>query len=208
MAETKEYVRIKKAPCRSIWYADKIGSIFPSLGTWENAYKVDSPDRVLYIRKEDAELIITENRRPKNDERVLITEGISSSGDYKTGDICTVRSVVDIYSTITVKEHSNYVIAREYEVIVNSEVKKEDGTEHEASAENLFTEPMTEEVKQLRCKVADLIGENERLKEDRKKLVGMFVKSLALNASLMDDLMPEWRHFAKEELNDLEEALK
>ncbi|AWD87910.1 MULTISPECIES: hypothetical protein [Bacillus] len=62
MAETKEYVRIKKAPCRSIWYADKIGSIFPSLGTWENAYKVDSPDRALYIRKEDAELIVTEKR--------------------------------------------------------------------------------------------------------------------------------------------------
>ncbi|MGW7765526.1 hypothetical protein [Bacillus velezensis] len=132
MAETKKYVQIKKSPCRSIWYADKIGSIFPSLGTRENAYKVDSPDRALYIRKEDAELIITENRRPKTDERVLITEGLSSSGDYKTGDICTVRRVVDIYGTITVKEHSNFVIAREYEVIVNSEVKNEeaDGMEN------------------------------------------------------------------------------
>ncbi|MEK5156511.1 hypothetical protein MHH91_10715 [Bacillus sp. FSL K6-2819] len=126
MVETKEYVRIKKASYRSLWYADKIGRIFPSLGTWENAYKVDSPDRALYIRKEDAELIITENRRPKTDERVLITEGLSSSGDYKTGDICTVRRVVDIYGTITVKEHSNFVIAREYEVIVNSEVKNEE----------------------------------------------------------------------------------
>ncbi|QBG56538.1 hypothetical protein D2M30_2209 [Bacillus amyloliquefaciens] len=132
MAETKEYVWIKKATFRSIWYADKIGSIFPSLGTWENAYKVDSPDGALYIRKEDAELIITENRRPKTDERVLITEGISSSGDYKTGDICTVRRVVDICGTITVKEHSNFVIAKEYEVIVNSEVKNEeaDGMEN------------------------------------------------------------------------------
>ncbi|MED0754717.1 hypothetical protein [Bacillus amyloliquefaciens] len=129
MAETKKYVQIKKSPCRSIWYADKIGSIFPSLGTRENAYKVDSPDRALYIRKEDAELIITENRRPKTDERVLITEGLSSSGDYKTGDICTVRRVVDIYGTITVKEHSNFVIAREYEVIVNSEVKNEEADE-------------------------------------------------------------------------------
>ncbi|MEC1943259.1 hypothetical protein P9E64_19855, partial [Bacillus velezensis] len=97
MAETKEYVQIKKSPCRSIWYADKIGSIFPSLGTRENAYKVDSPDRALYIRKEDAELIITENRRPKVGERVLITEVLLSSGDYKIGDICTVRSVVDAY---------------------------------------------------------------------------------------------------------------
>ncbi|WP_047475459.1 hypothetical protein [Bacillus siamensis] len=126
MAETKEYVQIKKAPCRSIWYADKIGSIFPSLGTWENAYKVDSPDRALYIRKEDAELIITENRRPKVDERVLITEVLLSSSDYKIGDICTVRSVVDAYGTITVKENANCVLAREYEVIINSEVKNEE----------------------------------------------------------------------------------
>ncbi|MEL7734203.1 hypothetical protein AABB40_16030 [Bacillus velezensis] len=126
MAETKKYVRIKKASVDGVWYADKIGSIFPSLGTWENVYKVDSPDRALYIRKEDAELIITENRRPKVDERVLITEVLLSSGDYKVGDICTVRSVVDIYGTITVKEHSNCVLAREYEVIVNNEVKNEE----------------------------------------------------------------------------------
>ncbi len=40
----------------------------------------------------------------------------------------------------------------------------EDGADREISAEDLFTEPMTEEVKQLRCTVANLIGENERLK--------------------------------------------
>lgn len=40
----------------------------------------------------------------------------------------------------------------------------EDGTEREASAEDLFMEPLTEEVNRLRCAVADLIGENERLK--------------------------------------------
>ncbi|MBW7976854.1 hypothetical protein [Bacillus velezensis] len=40
----------------------------------------------------------------------------------------------------------------------------EDGADREISAEDLFTEPMTEEVKQLRCAVADLMGENERLK--------------------------------------------
>ncbi|MEC3668945.1 hypothetical protein ABEX89_08530 [Bacillus velezensis] len=43
-------------------------------------------------------------------------------------------------------------------------IVNEDGTEREASADDLFTEPMTEEVKQLRCAVADLMGENERLK--------------------------------------------
>ncbi|CAF1813770.1 hypothetical protein [Bacillus subtilis] len=54
-----------------------------------------------------------------------------SSGHYKIGDIYTVRSVVDIYGTITVKEHSNCVISREYEVIVD-EVKNEeaDGMEN------------------------------------------------------------------------------
>ncbi|MEC1270895.1 hypothetical protein P9C27_20900 [Bacillus vallismortis] len=67
---------------------------------------------------------------------------------------------------------------------------------------------MTEEVKELRCTVADLIGENERLKEDRKKLAGLFARSLALNISLMDDSMPDWRYFAKETLNELKEALK
>ncbi|QMI88361.1 hypothetical protein [Bacillus velezensis] len=133
MAETKKYVRVKKASVDGVWYEDKIG----------NVYEVDRENCVSILTKrgirglssvlrEDAELIITENRRPKTDERVLITEGISSSGDYKTGDICTVRRVVDIYGTITVKEHSNFVIAREYEVIVNSEVKNEeaDGMEN------------------------------------------------------------------------------
>ncbi|MEC1625492.1 hypothetical protein P9E08_08875 [Bacillus mojavensis] len=82
--KTKEYVRIKKAPYRSIWYADKIGRIFPSLGTWENAYKVDSPDRALYIRKEDAELIVTEKRKAAVGERVLVTN--AEQRLYKNGD--------------------------------------------------------------------------------------------------------------------------
>lgn len=55
---------------------------------------------------------------------------------------------------------------------------------------------MSEEVKELRCTVADLIGENKQLKEDRKKLAGLFVQSLALNITLMDETLPEWRYFA------------
>lgn len=163
MTETKKYARIKKASVEGAWYADKIGQIFEVVH--ENSItlltKCGGHHSVL---REDAELIVTEYRRPKVGERVLITYGITSSGDYKTGDICEVRSVVDIYGTITVKEHSNFVMAREYEVIVNSEVKNKDGADREISAEDLFTEPMTEEVKQLRCTVANLIGENERLK--------------------------------------------
>ncbi|MEC2354091.1 hypothetical protein P9H15_10330 [Bacillus velezensis] len=71
---------------------------------------------------------------------------------------------------------------------------------------NIFA--MSNELCRIRKELMDLSADNRKLKEDRKKLVGMLVKSFALNASLMDDLMPEWRHFAKEELDDLEEALK
>ncbi|MCA1214819.1 hypothetical protein LC728_10540 [Bacillus amyloliquefaciens] len=70
---------------------------------------------------------------------------------------------------------------------------------------NIFA--MSNELCRIRKELMDLSADNRKLKEDRKKLVGMLVKSFALNASLMDDLMPEWRHFAKE-LDDLEEALK
>ncbi|WP_342494131.1 hypothetical protein [Bacillus sp. FSL R5-0447] len=71
---------------------------------------------------------------------------------------------------------------------------------------NIFA--MSKELCRIRQELMDLSADNRRLKEDRQKLVGMLVKSFALNVSLMDDLMPEWRHFAKEELDDLEEALK
>lgn len=126
--ETKKYVRIIRNASK---YGDMTGQIFPLLGTWEDSYKIDGSDGVVYVRKKDVEVIVTENRRPKVDERVLITEVLLSSGYYKIGDIYTVLSVVDIYGTITVKEHSNCVISREYEVIVD-EVKKEeaDGMEN------------------------------------------------------------------------------
>ncbi|WES02205.1 hypothetical protein [Bacillus velezensis] len=126
MAETKKYVRIKKASYRSLWYADKIRRIFPSLGTWGNAYKVDSPDRALYIRKEDAQLIVTEKRPAKVGERVLITEAYAYTGcPYKNGDINNVKTA-DKHGHILVEEHSVSLIRREYEVIVNNEVENEE----------------------------------------------------------------------------------
>ncbi|WP_439197305.1 hypothetical protein [Bacillus velezensis] len=126
MAETKKYARIKKAPYEAAWYADKIGKVFEVELVGPTYLIRTGPNHLSAIRKEDAEIIVTEKRRPKVGERVLIMYGMTSSGDYKTGDICTVRSVVDIYGTITVREHRNYVIAREYEVIVNNEVKNEE----------------------------------------------------------------------------------
>ncbi|AWM47435.1 hypothetical protein [Bacillus amyloliquefaciens] len=133
MAETKKYVWIKKAKYESSWYVNKIGELFELTEDTGAFYDVSVPGSVRLVNVEDAELIVTENRRPKVGERVLITYGITSSGDYKTGDICTVRSVVDIYGTITVKEHSNYVIAREYEVIINNEVENEEADGMEKS---------------------------------------------------------------------------
>ncbi|MCY7910946.1 hypothetical protein MOB65_18975 [Bacillus inaquosorum] len=148
---TKEYVRILKAPYRSIWYANKIGRIFSSLGTWENAYKVDSPDRALYIRKEDVELIVTEKRKAAVGERVLVTNAITESGAYKTGDICTVWSVYP-HGVITVIEHRYYLVAEEYEVIVDSEVENEEADEMEngKTRYDLAVENVREAIEELR----------------------------------------------------------
>ncbi|MFN2748048.1 hypothetical protein ACINLE_06885 [Bacillus sp. z60-18] len=126
MAETKKYVRILKAPFRSIWYANQIGSVFPSLGTWENTYKVDSPDRALYIRKEDAELIVTEKRPAKVGERVLITDA-EDSQEYRNGEEYEVTDVH--YYIVSVKGRSLVLYNDEYEVIVNNEVKNEEADE-------------------------------------------------------------------------------
>ncbi|SLC06526.1 Uncharacterised protein [Mycobacteroides abscessus subsp. massiliense] len=125
MAETKKYVRILKAPCRSIWYADKIGSIFPSLGKWENAYKVDSPDRALYIRKEDVELIVTEKRPAKVGERVLLTAPTNTKGKHRVGDVFTVREFGETGVHVTEDEFMT-LWHKEYEVIVNNANKNEE----------------------------------------------------------------------------------
>ncbi|MCY7996691.1 hypothetical protein MOB30_12780 [Bacillus spizizenii] len=134
MSETKEYVQIKKAPYRSLWYADKIGRIFPSLGTWENAYKVDSPDRALYIRKEDAELIVTEKRPAKVGEHVLITKAVpTGKQSHKDGDIFIVKcNNTPAFGGVRTSGVSGFIGYREYEVIVNSKVKNEeaDGMEN------------------------------------------------------------------------------
>ncbi|MED0777562.1 hypothetical protein P4T08_18150 [Bacillus siamensis] len=122
MAETKKYVRIKRAKFLRNWYSAFIGKMYIVIGENDSEYIT----YVGNVLKEDAELLVTENRWPQVGERVLITEEITSSGDYKTGDICTVRSVVESCGAITVKEHANCVLAREYEVIVNNEVKNEE----------------------------------------------------------------------------------
>ncbi|MFL6977083.1 hypothetical protein R7M47_05410 [Bacillus inaquosorum] len=70
----------------------------------------------------------------------------------------------------------------------------EDGTKREATIEDLFPQPATEEVKRLRCAVADLIGENERLKSALK-----FIEREAVPSNVSLDLY-EINRIAKEAL--------
>ncbi|MED3511449.1 hypothetical protein [Bacillus velezensis] len=149
MAETKKYVRIIRNVSE---YGNKNDRIFPALGTWEDSYIIGSPDGVLYVRKKDAELIVTEKRPVKVGERVLITNAVPMGKQaYEAGDIFEAAITNSpVTGAVKVSGLPIFIDYKEYEVIVNNEVKNEDGTEHEASAENLFTEPMTEEVKRLR----------------------------------------------------------
>ncbi|MDP1503090.1 hypothetical protein RY279_06715 [Bacillus velezensis] len=127
MAETKKYARIKKASVDGVWYADKIG----------NVYEVDRENCVSILTKrgirglssvlrEDAELIVTEKRPAKVGERVLITAAYAYTGcPYKNGDINNVKTA-DKHGHVLVEEHSVSLLRREYEVIVNNEVKNEE----------------------------------------------------------------------------------
>ncbi|WP_440097366.1 hypothetical protein [Bacillus paralicheniformis] len=130
MTETKKYVRILKAKYASSWYADKIGEVF-EVEREANLYTVRRGDESLTaIRKEDAELIVTEKRPAKVGERVLITDKYGTSGEYKDGDILTADLCIG--HAITAKEVDLTIIFHsEYEVIVNNEVKNGEADEVE-----------------------------------------------------------------------------
>ncbi|MEK4547294.1 hypothetical protein NYE64_13500 [Bacillus sp. FSL L8-0173] len=129
MAETKKYVRIKKASVDGVWYADKIG----------NVYEVDRENCVSILTKrgirglssvlrEDAELIVTEKRPAKVGERVLITVAAPIGKQaYETGDIFVAESLYDPFTKdIRVLGMPDFIDYNEYEVIVNNEVKNEE----------------------------------------------------------------------------------
>ncbi|EWH19972.1 hypothetical protein [Bacillus haynesii] len=165
MSEIKKYVRIKRAYSKGAWYANQIGSVFPSLGTWENAYKVNSPDRALYIRQEDAELIVTEKRPANRNDRILITNADTVHGLYKNGDDGD-ELVVDGQhkfgnGVFAYKEYDvhrldcHYVTYKEYEVIVNNEEADEmENIEkrYDIAVENMntATENLIAEIEELR----------------------------------------------------------
>ncbi|WP_332606818.1 hypothetical protein [Bacillus spizizenii] len=64
--ETKKYVRIKKATCKSAWYADKIGQVFEVEREGPNYFTRTGPHHLSAIRKEDAEVIV--NNETRNEE--------------------------------------------------------------------------------------------------------------------------------------------
>ncbi|WP_025851660.1 hypothetical protein [Bacillus velezensis] len=128
MAETKKYVRIKKAKFLRNWYSAYIGRMYIVIGENESEYITHVGD----VLKEDAELIVTEKRPAKVGERVLITEAYAYTGcPYKNGDINNVKTA-DKHGHILVEEHSVSLLRREYEVIVNNEVENEEADEMES----------------------------------------------------------------------------
>ncbi|MCY9452180.1 hypothetical protein [Bacillus haynesii] len=143
MTETKKYVRILKAKKPLYWYADKIGEVFEiereGVGMYTTRRKTG---RLVAIRKEDAELIVTEKRPAKVGERVLITEKPVRK-DYEIYEPVTVDNV-NIYGVESYKNGRPIFLNHyEYEVIVNNEVKNEEADEmenvekrYEAAVEN------------------------------------------------------------------------
>lgn len=136
MAETKKYVRIKKASVDGVWYADKIG----------NVYEVDRENCVSILTKrgirglssvlrEDAELIVTEKRPAKVGERVLITVAAPiGEQSYETGDVFVAESLYDPFAKdIRVLGMPDFIDYNEYEVIVDNEVKNEEADGMEKS---------------------------------------------------------------------------
>ncbi|WP_050515849.1 hypothetical protein [Bacillus amyloliquefaciens] len=128
MTETKKYARIKKAAREAAWYADKIGQIFEVECVGPTYLIRTGPNHLSAIRKEDAELIITEKRLAKVGERVLITVAAPiGEQSYETGDVFVAESLYDPFTKdIQVLGMPDFIDYNEYEVIVNSEVKNEE----------------------------------------------------------------------------------
>jgi len=65
---------------------------------------------------------------------------------------------------------------------------------------------MADEIANLRCTIARLIAENERLKEGRTHLTELIARLLIQNLELMDECVPDWRYCCTDLLNELREA--
>ncbi|AZV88330.1 hypothetical protein BUN12_0066 [Bacillus amyloliquefaciens] len=121
---TKKYVRIKKAKSSDLAYSVYIGRVFTVIDENENEYILHSVN----VLKEDAELIVTEKRKAAVGERVLLTAPTNTKGKYLVGDVFTVRESGE--TGVRVDENEFMTLwHKEYEVIVNSEVKNEEADE-------------------------------------------------------------------------------
>ncbi|MEJ9347194.1 hypothetical protein P8800_23355, partial [Bacillus licheniformis] len=117
MTKTKKYVRILKAKKPSHWYADKIGEVF-EVEREANLYTVRRGDESLTaIRKEDAELIITEKRPAKVGEKVLILDDFNEP-KYMLHDVVPVIGGGDEHGVAVQKlgEWPIYLNNEQYEV--------------------------------------------------------------------------------------------
>ncbi|MGW7760449.1 hypothetical protein ACWGRE_07375 [Bacillus velezensis] len=127
MAETKKYVRIKKSKFLRNWYSAYIGKMYIVIG--EN--DIEYITHVGNVLKADAELIVTEKRPAKVGERVLITKpSPMGKQSYKTGDIFIVNHEnTPAFGGVRTSDVTGFIGPKEYEVIVNNEIKNEEADE-------------------------------------------------------------------------------
>ncbi|MBU8785736.1 hypothetical protein KM903_04825 [Bacillus glycinifermentans] len=132
MTETKKYVRILKAPNKSSWYANKIGQVFEVDREGYTYLIRKGPHHLTAIRKEDAELIVTEKRPAKVGDKVLILDDFNEPR-YMLHDVVPVIGGVDEHGVAVRKsgEWPIFLNNEQYEVLVNNEVENEEADEME-----------------------------------------------------------------------------
>ncbi|WP_338429152.1 hypothetical protein [Bacillus licheniformis] len=136
MTKTKKYVRILKAPNKASWYADKIGQVFEVEREGVNYLTRTRPNHLSAIRKEDAELIVTEKRPAKKGEKVLVIdppelntyilpyEKAEVVGTFSNSPI--ERDYSGVFVRVVLGKRPEYLSDEQYEVIINNEVKNEE----------------------------------------------------------------------------------
>lgn len=133
-----KYIRITKTLNDKSWYKDKIGAIFKLKATIDGGYLADTSDTMLpIVNKRSAELIITENRKAKNGEKILITDKKGISPLYNNGDILTVTYYGGVASEVK-EVHNELIVHNEYETVVYMENSKEENKEKEFHSLNKF----------------------------------------------------------------------
>ncbi|MFZ7765057.1 hypothetical protein [Bacillus licheniformis] len=149
MTKTKKYVRILKAKKPSHWYADKIGQVL-EVEREANLYTVRRGDESLTaIRKEDAELIITEKRPAKVGEKVIIIDDFNEP-KYMLHDVVPVIGGGDEHGVAVRKlgEWPIYLNNEQYEVIVNNE--EDDEVENVEQRYDIVVETARDAIEELR----------------------------------------------------------